>query len=291
MEVLIVTKPTNFEQYGDLVRSMLRRGPSHSDLLAELEQAHREHYSCLNSLKSELDAAGIHYDEVARSSLPELTKPYAGVFTVGGDGTLLSASRLVKDRSPVIGVRSSTASVGFLCAIAAPQVKQAVNLFKANQLKFEETARLMATIHSAADGQVTTTVPVLNDFLFANTNPAATTRYRIAHGEKFEIQKSSGVWISTPVGSTAAILAAGGKTMDRSDRRFQFVVRELYRGEGLPFQLVYGFFNPDHMAFSIENRSENALLALDGQRETIPLRYADRLEFKRAPSLLIAKAV
>ena len=270
---------------------MMQRGRSQSDLLTELELAHTEHYACLDLLRGELERAGIRYEEVSRSNLPPSGRAYDGIFTVGGDGTLLSASRLVTDRSPLIGIRSSSSSVGFLCAASAPAVPRLVTMFKERRLVYQETARLMATIEYAADHLRMHTVPVLNDFLFANANPAATTRYRIELGDSHEVQKSSGVWLSTSVGSTAAILAAGGQEMAASDKRFQFVVRELYKGEGIPFRLVIGLFDPDHVRFAIENRSEYAMLALDGQRETIALKYGDLVTFLRAPSILIAKSI
>ena len=37
---------------------------------------------------------------------------------------------------------------------------------------------------------------------------------------------SSGMWVSTAVGSSAAMAAAGGVTLDRDDLRLQYMIRE-----------------------------------------------------------------
>jgi len=54
---------------------------------------------------------------------------------------------------------------------------------------------------------------VLNDCLFSNECPASTTRYVLRRGTRQEEHYSSGVWISTAAGSTAATQAAGGRIL------------------------------------------------------------------------------
>lgn len=96
-------------------------------------------------------------------------------------------------------------------------------------------------------------VPGLNDVLIANPSPAAVSRFRLGwlkelDGEKptassqygtvtrfggaaYDIASSlnvwsSGMWICTATGSTAAMAAAGGKPMEEGSDNLQYLIRE-----------------------------------------------------------------
>ena len=79
---------------------------------------------------------------------------------------------------------------------------------------------------------------VLNDVLFSHPIPAATTRYAIRRDGRAEEQRSSGVWIATAAGSTAAIHSAGGKILPITSQRLQFVVREPYEKRGVRYRVL-----------------------------------------------------
>ena len=202
---------------------------------------------------------------------------------------MLSASQKVLKKERVIGIRSSNSSVGYLCAGGADDLESLINRYLDNTLEYDSCSRLVATVTHLDSGKKEKTCPVLNDFLLANFNPAATTRYSIQFGDRSEVHKSSGIWLSTAVGSTAGIAAAGGRKIPRTDSRFQYLVRELYRGGGESYNLSGGFFDPDTQSLVIENRNESAMLALDGQREVVTLSFGDRVTFSRGPDINIAK--
>lgn len=94
-------------------------------------------------------------------------------------------------------------------------------------------------------------VPALNDMLLANPSPAAVSRFRMGwlhlvpegapsetygtvtrFGAKaYDVSNSlnvwsSGMWVSTATGSTAAMAAAGGKIMDPDSDQLQYLIRE-----------------------------------------------------------------
>ncbi len=288
MSCLIVTKPTNLEQHGNVVRTQIERGQLQPKNLIELQKAHDEHYHTLELVRESLSSHKIDFQEISRGDLWPTLDGVEFIMSVGGDGTLLSTSHHILDNTPVIGIRSSEASVGYLCSGGTQDIKEIVNSYINGELATIACARLLASIYYGNEDKERPTVPVLNDFLFANHNPSATTRYIIRSGDQEEEHKSSGVWISTATGSTAGIKAAGGSTMERGEKQFQYRVRELYRGPSYAEKLTHGFFNPSEQRFIIENRNEAAVLALDGQRGAIPLRFGDRITFKRAPNLELA---
>lgn len=285
MNILLIRKPTNLEQHGEDIRRQLGRTSQHIDLLTE---SHDEHYRCLEEVRQQLVEHGISFTEISRSE-NQPSEQFSAVITVGGDGTLLTASHYLDDHPlPVIGIRSSRASVGYLCAGDIKHVPQLIAQLAQGQVAYLPRQRLKAEVRRAEDNSLQTSFPVLNDFLFANSNPASTTRYRLEIAGKVELQKSSGIWIATATGSTAAISAAGGQVLPTDDPRFQYAVRELYLG-GEPFELQRGFFDPEQDGFLIENHCARAILALDGERGLMRLKFGDRVSFRRANAISIAK--
>jgi len=293
MIVLIVTKTTNYELHGAVVEAKVASGRVSQDALTRLKTAHAEHYETMARLRGALQKAGISAREVSRDEELHRGVVYDCVITVGGDGTLLAASHDMDKGGTIFGVRSSLSSVGYLCCAGPGDIDLLVKALVNGDYEVTVVERLVAEILRADTGEVFTTKPILNDFLYTNANPAATTRYRLTYKDTSEVQRSSGLWIATGTGSTAAIYAAGGDRRRITDHDYQFKVRELYRlGAQPPFSpsLDRGFFDPDRDQFEIENRCQSATLAMDGQHGGVELAYGDTVRFKRAvPIGLVTK--
>lgn len=288
-EILVVRKTTNFEWYGSYIREQVERGRMPSEDISRLKLAHDEHYASLERLRNALTAASLPYDELSRESPWPTQRRYRYIFTVGGDGTLLTSSHHVDQDTVIIGVRSSTTSVGWLCGVQFAAIDEVVEQLKSGTLPIVNVARMQAEVERVATGQILRTQPVLNDLLFCNANPAATTRYRLQVGKELEGQKSSGIWVSTATGSTAAIHAAGGQTMQPLSRDFQYYVREVMRIGAPKYRLTGAVFDPDAAPLAIENRNEDGILALDGQHGVIELALGDRVRILRGPDLRIVR--
>jgi NAD+ kinase len=155
-------------------------------------------------------------------------------------------------------------------------------------LHYVERQRLSAQIARAAGSLESIQTPALNDFLFAAASPAATTRYRVGFQGRIESHRSSGIWIATATGSTAAISAAGGVPMDASDQHLQFLVRELYHRKEEGLVITHGFADPTQDDFWIENHCPAAILALDGEKQVIKINFGDVIRFTHAPRVRVA---
>ncbi len=203
--------------------------------------------------------------------------------TVGGDGTFLTVARHCHD-TPLLGVNSSpTTSTGHYC-IALPTTFEALlTAWREGALEATELAR----IRSEVDGQ---TLPhdALNDVLFANRTPVSSTRYAIRIGDTTELQLSSGIWIATSSGSTAAIHSAGGEIRPMSDHRLQWRVREPYLRSGEPRVLLSGFTDE---AIEIVSRSDKNALYIDGHGEPFLVPRGTRARLSRSPEPLHAYLV
>jgi len=284
---LIVRKPTNLEQHEALEAKHMVKVPIDDNYRHFLEMAHEGHMHSLAVLRETLDSHGINYGEVkAGESKPDLH--FDCVIALGGDGTLITSSYYINDDTPLIGIRSSSASVGFLCAGDHAHIPSIIEAYQSNQLRYTERHRLRAHVHRH-DGTIeTSSIAALNDVLFAAESPAATTRYKITFRDRVETHKSSGIWIATATGSTAAIGAAGGTFMGPADRHFQFLVRELYQKSEEGLLLSQGFSDAHTDPFWIENQSPASILALDGEKLVMNVGFGERVSFSLANPVRVA---
>ena len=286
---LVIKKTSQLDIRSDSVGSLIERGVLEQEQVDRFETAHEEHVKTYNNLIEELEKHNIEYTEVVRGEKwPEIDNIKA-VITVGGDGTVLEASHQLENSNVgLIGVRSSSMSVGYLCYITEKEISGLGRQLKTHDVNFVPVERIYAKVEKRT-GEVITSPPVLNDFLYTNKNPAETTRYVFSFGDEVEVHKSSGIWISTAAGSTAAAAAAGGKVYPIEHRAFQFVIREPYCPPGGDDLRKNSEFEPEKNSITIENRCESALLALDGHHGLVELEMGDRISFERANKLQIAR--
>ncbi len=130
------------------------------------------------------------------------------VFVLGGDGTFLSAVHWIGDRKiPVLGVKFG--EVGFLAEITEENLFSTAEALLADQLVVKPRMRLQVKV--LRGGSVIVNETVLNDVVI---NKGALAR--LAHimtyidDSYLTTYRADGLIISTPTGSTAYSLAAGG---------------------------------------------------------------------------------
>jgi NAD+ kinase len=133
------------------------------------------------------------------------------VVVVGGDGSLLGFGReLAASHVPVVGVNRG--GLGFLAAISPDQIDIKLNEILQGQYSIEEHFLLEASVHRNEEVIVSQTA--LNDVVI---NPGGTTRmmeFDLWLDDEFVYdQRSDGLIVATPTGSTAYALSAGGPIM------------------------------------------------------------------------------
>ena len=290
-QVVVATKTSDWELHQSWYQEQFSRGRIQESDIARIKLAHDEHQLSVTQVKQAFEQKKIDYKVVSVDSEWTLDPNTKVLVTIGGDGTLLSASHKVREEKVVLfGLRSSGTSVGYLCAGGLECLPDLLKSIASNSFKVMSASRFHGEIQRVGEVEKIMTPPALNDLLYSNANPAGMTRYRLFIGDRQEEQKSSGMWLSTALGSTAGILAAGGVMQPKSDRNFQYLVRELYRFAGKNFYLVNGFFDPDTKKFMIENRCEKAILAADGNHSVAELVWGDRVTIVRSSPIDIATA-
>ena len=113
------------------------------------------------------------------------------------------------------------------------------------------------------------TVDCLNDVLICHSNPAAMNRYVLKIGKVKEEQRSSGIWIAAPAGSSGAINSAGGKRIAHTVKKIQYMPRELYRGGKWKYRLTGGILSA-RRSITITSLMRQGKIYVDGTHLEIP---------------------
>ncbi|ADL51683.1 NAD(+)/NADH kinase [Clostridium cellulovorans] len=127
------------------------------------------------------------------------------VITVGGDGTVLSSSKIIcKYEIPIFAVNYG--NLGFLTAIEKDDFKKALAKIKNKEYYIEK--RIM--IQCDVEGK-NTSYHCLNDIVISKGTLSRIVEYEITIDDKPYMKiKADGIIVSTPTGSTAYAMSAGG---------------------------------------------------------------------------------
>ncbi|MDH5676156.1 MAG: NAD(+)/NADH kinase [Myxococcales bacterium] len=281
-QVLVVHKKSAYQIYVQerghaRMVELLEQGDAS---VSRLMRAHRDHEATIELARQSLRALGVKA-VFRRRSDPSTTARFDLVVTLGGDGTLLAASHMVPADCPVIAINSAPSdSVGHFCAATKEDLAERLAEALRGALPQTRLTRMQVSL----DGQTVST-RVLNDLLFAHTCPAATTRYAITVDGRSEEHKSSGVWVATAAGSTAAVHSAGGKVQPIGSRRLQYAVREPYAAAQEHFDLLRGFIAPGEQ-LELQSHIRAGCLYIDGPHIKRAVPIGARLLMQRSSESL-----
>lgn len=158
--------------------------------------------SASKMIKKELDDRGITSFYISSKSKP---KDIDCIIVLGGDRGVRNYFHKNPDSTiPVFGISESESS-GFLAQIDLKEFSAYVNRLKKQDYKIEEVPRISVKI----DGK--SVYPVLNDVaVFASKSAMLMEHILRVNGEEVWHDSSDGVIISTPIGSSAYSMSAGG---------------------------------------------------------------------------------
>lgn len=133
------------------------------------------------------------------------------IVVVGGDGSLLSAARMaIQVNTPVIGINRGR--LGFLTDILPQDLESQLSAVLAGQYKEEKRFLLHTTIDT--NEQNTFASDSLNDVVLSRGNDTHLVEFDVFVNKQLMSHfRSDGMILSTPTGSTAYALSAGGPIM------------------------------------------------------------------------------
>lgn len=251
-----------------------------------MQDVDKLHKLTLKAVKDTLKGLGINCRFAYRGELPKLKKAINSsqlIVSVGGDGTVLEAGHYIEN-TPVLGVNSSPGfSVGSLCGTTGAGFERVMKQICNQGIRPMPLTRIQAEINGKP-----MSANALNEVLIANENPAGTSRYIIKIGRHSEEHKSSGIYICTAAGSTAAIWAAGGKVMPIKSVRLQYLTRELYR-EKPAYRFTRGFIGAEEKIVLMPKMSK-ASVYIDGPGIQKRITFGDEITISRSDKPLLIYA-
>lgn len=176
--------------------------------------------------------------------------------TIGGDGTLISAVRRSYDFSlPILGIHAG--KLGFLADLDFFELESFVGKLLCGDYRIDERAMLQATI-TTKNGS--SDIVAFNDIVL--TRPSISKMIRLetyVDGKNFNTYYGDGVVISTPTGSTAYNLSAGGPVLFPLTNVFALTPICPHSLTQRP--VVF----PGHFEIEVKTSDGSALVIVDGQ--------------------------
>jgi NAD+ kinase len=160
-----------------------------------------------------LDTTSAHLLGEQGGSQENLLASKADVLLVlGGDGTMLNAARLAGERGiPILGVNMG--GLGFLTEVRPENLYPSLERVFANDFVLDERLMLRTRIHRR--GETVAQGIVLNDVVISKGTVARMIGLKIAIQGRFVTNlRGDGLIVSSPTGSTAYSLSAGGPIID-----------------------------------------------------------------------------
>lgn len=145
------------------------------------------------------------------SKMEEEIKTADILICFGGDGTLLHAAKLAYQHDiPVLGVNMG--SVGFMAELEHSELRQLSRLVKGD---YKTEQRMMLEVSLFHDGKEVFSDLALNDAVITKGTVARVVDLAVtSDGEQMTTVSGDGVVVSTPTGSTAYSLSAGGPVVE-----------------------------------------------------------------------------
>ena len=188
---------------------------------------------------------------------------------LGGDGTLLRAQSKMKPETPIFGVNMGT--VGFLTEIEAADTFHALEeVLKGNYYK-EKRSKLVVSHENHH-------YTAMNEVVIMTDKPAKMLHFEIqVDGEIIEEVRADGLIVSTPSGSTAYAMSAGGPIMDPKVGGFIIIPICPYKLGARPFIVS----DNSEITVKLLKKGKTAVFVMDGQRNE-EAEYEEEIKFKRS---------
>ncbi len=194
--------------------------------------------------------------------------------SVGGDGTFLRTASVVGAKQiPILGI--NTGRLGFLADVNELEIERAIDALFADDYSVESRAAIFVeTDNHSLQGYDC----ALNDVAILKRDSASMiTIHASINGEYLTTYQADGLVLSTPTGSTAYSLSVGGPIIVPGTHVFSLTAVAPHSLNIRPIVV-----SADSVIdLTIETRTHNFLVALDGRSEKLP--DTTRLTLRKAP--------
>lgn len=183
-------------------------------------------------------------------------------FSIGGDGTFLESTALVRDSGiPIIGI--NTGRLGFLSGISIDEIDQCLDVMVKKSYTIDSRAllKLETESHLFDDRNF-----ALNELtIHKKDSTSMISIHAYLNGKFLNSYWADGLVVATPTGSTAYSLSCGGPIIHPETNNFIITPIAPHNLNVRPIVI------PDNaeLLLKVEGRSKHFLVALDSRTETI----------------------
>ncbi|WP_298522704.1 bifunctional NADP phosphatase/NAD kinase [uncultured Methanobrevibacter sp.] len=188
---------------------------------------------------------------------------------LGGDGTLLRAQAKMRPEIPVFGINMGT--VGFLTDTEVQDTFTALDEILKGEYYREKRSRLVVSHENNHYSAV-------NEVVIMTDQPAKMLYFEIkVDGEIIDQVRADGLIISTPSGSTAYAMSAGGPIVDPKVGGFIIIPICPYKLGARPFVVS----DNSEITVKLLKKGKSAVFVMDGQRNE-EAEYEEEIRFKKS---------
>ncbi len=197
---------------------------------------------------------------------------------LGGDGTMLSIARMLAANDiPLVGINQGR--LGFLTDVPADTMQADLAAILAGHYVAEQ--RLLLNTQIVRNGQTIFTACAFNDVVVSKGSLGRLIEFEaVIDGEFVYSQRSDGLVIATPTGSTAYALSAGGPILHPTLEAFVMVPICAHTLAARPIVVN------SHSVVELElMHADDARVHFDGQRQ-FDIQIGDVVRINRAPKAI-----
>ena len=188
------------------------------------------------------------------------------LITLGGDGSILGATCLVKDlRIPIMGI--NLGRLGFLASVERRKINTSLDQLHEGHYRIEERSMLHLESEPGIFGDLSF---ALNDFTVHKRDTSSMINiHTYINGEYLNSYWADGLIVATPTGSTGYSLSCGGPIIFPGSGNMIITPVAPHNLNVRPLVIS----DSSVISFAIEGRAKNYLCTLDSRYETITSKH------------------
>lgn len=239
----------------------LKENPKLEEIIRKTKQKYPEMANHLEDIDFNID-----YEKISRSTF-DFDCDMAVI--LGGDGTLLRAQAKMKPEIPIFGINMGT--VGFLTDTEIQDTFTALDEILRGDYYKEKRSRLVVSHENNH-------YSAINEVVIMTNKPAKMLHFEIkVDGEIIDEVRADGLIVSTPSGSTAYAMSAGGPIMDPKVEGFVIIPICPYKLGARPFVVS----DNSEITVKLLKKGKSAVFVMDGQRNE-EADYEEEIKFKKS---------
>ena len=185
------------------------------------------------------------------------------VITIGGDGTIIHASKhAAAAGKPILGI--NLGRIGFVAGLEIDELDKLKHLISGDY-RIEKRMMLKVTVHTGEDSQE---IYALNDAVVSRGSLSRMVDLSVSYtGNKVTQYRADGLIVSTPTGSTAYSLSAGGPVIEPEMRCM--VLTPICAHSLFSRSVIFGPNEKLSMSAATRDGEGNAYLTVDGETSVL----------------------